>query len=114
MDFIFLVGWCLELGVPWKKASPTLKRIFWQMTTEIVHILKCIVQREKQTNKQTYPVWPNGHMCSFSSLTSPTFAFSIEYGQNQCFKSRLLCAVRVLTLQIYSIVQPFRMLNVER
>lgn len=49
MDFIILVDGCLELGVLWQRANPALKKICWQMTTEKVHIIKCFIQREKQT-----------------------------------------------------------------
>lgn len=69
----------MELGVPWKRADPALKKICWQMMTEQVHMLKFIMQREKQTN--TYPGWTKMHVHSFSSLISSASTFHIRYSQ---------------------------------
>lgn len=67
----------MELGVPGKRASPALKKICWQMMTEQVHMLKFIMQREKQT--KTYPVWTKLHVHSFSSLILSASTFHIRY-----------------------------------
>lgn len=68
MDFIFLVGGCLELGVPWEKSKSHFKENLLETTTEIVHILKCTVQREKQTNKQTHIQYGLTGICVHSPL----------------------------------------------
>lgn len=46
--FYFSCDDCLEQGVLFsKKAHPTLKKMCWQMTTEQVHVFKCIIYKEK-------------------------------------------------------------------
>lgn len=47
---MFLVGGCVALEMSSKRANPALKKICWQIMTVQVHILKCIVQGEKQTH----------------------------------------------------------------